>query len=268
MRRQDALGRSIEVEAPPARIVSLVPSLTEALFAFGVGERVVGVTYFCVEPREEVRHKTRVGGTKTLDVPRVLALRPDLVIASAEENRREDVEALLAAGLRVFVTLPTTVREAVEMLRDVAALVGAEREAEPIIARAEEALAETVDIVSRRGRVRVFCPIWRGPWMSVGPGTYMNDLLSVCGGDNIFADSAARYPEVTLEEVVERDPQVVLLPSEPYRFRHRHLPEIEALPVSAVRDGRVHLVDGRLLCWYGPRIPEGLTQVRRLLVGE
>jgi ABC-type hemin transport system substrate-binding protein len=73
---------------------------------------------------------------------------------------------------------------------------------------------------------------------------------------------------VTLEEVVERDPQVVLLPSEPYRFRHRHLPEIEALPVSAVRDGRVHLVDGRLLCWYGPRIPEGLTQVRRLLEGE
>src|SRR5688572_1014301 len=111
---EDALGRTVEVLHPPERIVSLVPSITEALFAFGVGERVVGVTRFCVEPPDGVRDKAKVGGTKNADAAGVLALRPDLVIANVEENTREDIEALAAAGLTVFVTYPRTVREAID----------------------------------------------------------------------------------------------------------------------------------------------------------
>src|SRR3989304_3466316 len=116
MRYVDALEREIRLPSPPRRVVSLVPSLTEALFAFGVGEAVVGVTNFCVEPRDAVAEKTRAGGPKTLDVSRVVALKPDLVVASAEENRREDIQALVREGLQVYVTLPTTVAGALDLL--------------------------------------------------------------------------------------------------------------------------------------------------------
>src|SRR3972149_4751003 len=142
MRYVDALEREVRLPSPPRRVVSLVPSLTEALFAFGVGGAVVGVTNFCVEPRDAVAGKTRVGGTKTLDVARVVALEPDLVVASAEENRKEEIEALVRAGLRVYVTLPTTVDGALALLDDLAAMTGAGAEAGRVVGESRKALAQ------------------------------------------------------------------------------------------------------------------------------
>lgn len=261
---RDALGRSVELSGPPKRIVSLVPSLTEAIFAFGGGERVVGVTHFCLEPWPEVRSRPRVGGTKTVDVARVLALSPDLVVASAEENRPEHVEAIAEAGIPVYVTLPTTVVGALRMLEELATMLGLEGAARPMLEASRRVLRETQAIVAGAPRPRVFCPIWRDPWMTIGPGTYMHDLIATCGGDNVFADAGERYPAVELEEVARRRPQVVLLPSEPYRFRPRHWEELAA---AGLGEARAHFVDGRLLCWYGPRIPEAILTVRRLLLG-
>jgi ABC-type Fe3+-hydroxamate transport system substrate-binding protein len=261
---RDALGRALELPGPPRRIVSLVPSLTEALFALGAGDRVVGLTYFCLEPQPQVRSLPKVGGTKTVDVARVLALAPDLVIASAEENRPEHVEAIAEAGIPVYVTLPTTVLGALHLLEELSTLLGTEEQARPLLESSRRVLAETLSLAQGRPWPRVFCPIWRDPWMTIGPGTYMHDLIATCGGDNIFADVHERYPAVELEEAVRRRPDVVLLPSEPYRFRRRHLAELEAAGLAGVR---VHFVDGRLLCWYGPRIPDALVQVRRLLLG-
>jgi ABC-type Fe3+-hydroxamate transport system substrate-binding protein len=261
---RDALGRALELPGPPKRIVSLVPSLTEALFAFGAGERVVGLTHFCLEPRAEVRSRPKVGGTKTVEVARVLALAPDLVIASAEENRPEHVEAIAEAGVPVYVTLPTTVVGALHLLEELARLLGVEEGARPLLEGARRALAETQALARGRARPRLFCPIWRQPWMTIGPGTYMHDLIATCGGDNIFADVHERYPVVELTEAARRRPEVVLLPSEPFRFRRRHLAELEA---AGLGGARVHFLDGRLLCWYGPRIPEALVQVRQLLLG-
>lgn len=264
---RDALGRPLALPRPPRRIVSLVPSLTEALFAFGLGERVVGVTHFCVEPREATARLPKVGGTKAVDAARVLALAPELVVASAEENRREDVEPLLAAGLAVYVTLPTTVAGAIAMLRDLAGLTGAGAEAEAIVAEAEAALAALREATpTLSGPVSVFCPIWRDPYMTIGPDTYLHDVIAVCGGRNVFGDRQERYPTVTLEEVARLNPEVILLPSEPYRFRQRHLADFAPFPqVAAVRSGRLHLVDGRLLCWYGPRIAQSLRRLAELL---
>jgi len=269
MRYVDALEREVRLPSPPRRVVSLVPSLTEALFAFGVGEAVVGVTNFCVEPRDAVTEKTRVGGTKTLDVSRIVALEPDLVVASAEENRKEDIQALVREGLQVYVTLPTTVAGALDLLEDLAAMTRAGAKAGRIVDGARKALAQVCTANEGVPPVRTFCPIWRNPWMTVGPGTYTHDFITVCGGVNIFGWRHERYPRVELREVAEKDPQVVLLPDEPYRFGPGHVSEMTALgSISAVRESRIYLLEGRHLCWYGPRIAGGLRYVSSLLAGE
>jgi len=264
----DALGRPFAVGRAPERIVSLVPSLSEALFAFGLSERIAGVTRFCVEPREGVAGKAKVGGTKTLDVAAVEAVRPDLIIASAEENRPEDVRRLIDGGWPVFVTLPTTVRGAIDLLEQLALLTDSTEAARPIIQAAEEALAAARAVNAGRQPLRVFCPIWRNPYMTIGPDTYMHDVIAVCGGCNIFEGRRERYPRVELAEIATLDPEVVLLPSEPYRFRRTHLADFEAFSeVAAVRRGNIMLVDGRMLSWYGPRIGRSLRELSALLEG-
>ncbi len=268
MRYVDALGRTLEVKSPPQRIVSLVPSLTEALFVLGVGEAVVGVSDFCVEPREAAAGKTRVGGTKAVNVARVLSLRPDLVVASAEENSRDDIRGMVQAGLPVFVTLPTTVAGAIDLLEQLAGMTGAAEAGARMVAEAREALAEVERSNEGRQPVRTFCLVWRNPWMTIGPGTYMHDFITVCGGDNVFGLRHERYPRVQLSEMAERDPEVVLLPDEPYRFEPKHVSEISAFrEVSAVRDGRIYLLEGKHLCWYGPRIAGSLRYVSGLIRG-
>ena len=247
----------------PERIVSLVSSLTEALFAFGVGTRVVGRTRYCTQPPRAVGRIAKVGGTKKVDAERVLALEPDLVVAVKEENTREDIEGLKEAGVPVFVGAPETVEDALEMLRELAGRVGAaEDEAEVVLS--------TVERVYRRlcqepGRARrVFVPIWRGPYMSIGSDTYVHDVLETCGGENVCG-GFTRYPILSLEEVEALKPEVVLLPDEPYPFSAEDLAEFYALDVPAAREDSIHLVDGKLLTWYGPRMASSLVQLSALL---
>ena len=261
---RDALGRTHEIETPPRSIVSLVPSLTEALFAFGLGDRVSGVTRFCVEPAEGVADKPKIGGTKNVDVAQVASLFPDLVLANVEENTQPDVEALEAAGLRVFLTYACTVFEAIQELRAIAAITGSEEAARPVIDDAQSALNEAHAANAKRRAIRTFCPIWRNPWMTIGPDTYIHDVLRVCGAANVFADSLDRYPVFDLAEVAARRPEIVLLPDEPYRFGQKHAPEvIEKLPGA-----RIYCLDGKMLCWYGPRIAESLRQLQRIIHQE
>jgi ABC-type Fe3+-hydroxamate transport system substrate-binding protein len=265
----DDLHRQLEVKTAPQRIVSLVPSLTETLFAFGLGEHVVGVTNFCVEPRDRVAEKARVGGTKTLEIARVRDLEPDLVIANAEENREEDIRQLLRAGLSVFMTFPRTVHGAISMMRRLADVTGSQEAARPIIEEADAALHAARAANQGRRPLRVFCPIWRRPWMTIGPDTYMHDLIAACGGINIFADRHDRYPRIELDEMARRIPEVILLPSEPYNFALKHAQEFARYGhVPAVRDERMYVLDGKHLGWYGPRIAGSLRYVRALLWGD
>jgi ABC-type Fe3+-hydroxamate transport system substrate-binding protein len=262
----DAWGRSLTVTERPERIVSLVPSLTEALFAFGLEQEIVGVTRFCVEPRRGVADKTKVGGTKALDVAKIKALEPDLVIASAEENGPEDVTQLIDHGCPVFVTLATSVESAIDLLRQLATITGTTAAARPIIQEAKEALAFAVAAGASGERVRVFCPIWRNPYMTCGRATYVDDVITVCGGRNVFGERQERYPQLELGEMAALDPQVILLPSEPYRFTKRHKADFRAFAdVTAVKNGHIFLIDGRMLTWYGPRIARSLSEVKRLL---
>jgi ABC-type Fe3+-hydroxamate transport system substrate-binding protein len=263
---RDAFGRPFEVEGPACRIVSLIPSITETLFILGAGDRVVGVSKFCTDPPNGVATKTKVGGQKNPQIEAIIALKPDLVIANVEENHKRHVEAMWAARLRIFVTYPRTVREGIQLIRDLGILTGAGDRAQEIAAACEAARAEAEGVVAGQGPVRVFCPIWRGPYMTINRDTYIHDVLHTCGAENIFGDRVERYPTVTLAEMADRNPEIVLLADEPFPFGERHLEDFRGFPdVPAVRLGRVHFLDGKILSWYGPRIAESLGALADLV---
>jgi ABC-type Fe3+-hydroxamate transport system substrate-binding protein len=257
MRVRDDRHRTLEFAAPPRRVVSLVPSLTETLFALGCGDAVVGVTRFCEEPAAHVARVPKVGGTKNPDCAAIAALVPDLVIVNVEENRREDFERLEAMGLRTFVTAPASLRDTVDLLRRLGEVMGRRQRGDAMADELQAAIAAVPEQVS--ARPRVFCPIWKNPWMTVAGGTYADDMLATAGGENLFRTAAMPYPTITLDEVARRAPDVILLPSEPYRFSPRDERDLSPLAATpALRCGRVHFVDGKLLSWYGPRAAVGL----------
>ncbi|HEX5066470.1 MAG TPA: helical backbone metal receptor [Myxococcota bacterium] len=255
----------MSLRADARRIVSLVPSLTEALFALGLGERVVGVTDWCVHPADAVAALPKLGGTKNPSLERIVELRPDLVIANHEENTRRDVERMRKAGLEVWVTDPRSVAGAVDLLGELAEL-GATAEArgaviDPIWQALSRAAAR-----ANAPRTRVFCPIWKRPWMAVGHDTFADDLLRVCGGENVFGERPERrYPIVEESEISAAAPEVILLPDEPYAFGPRDAAELAHLPVPAARSGRIHCLDGTLVSWYGPRIARAIETLTPLL---
>jgi ABC-type Fe3+-hydroxamate transport system substrate-binding protein len=261
----DGLNRPVHLPSPPRSIVSLVPSLTEALFAMGLSERIAGRTKYCVQPADQVGMAPVVGGTKNPDVGSIISLEPALVIASAEENVREHIEALIAANLTVYVSLPSTVRRAIAELHDIAVLTNRISQAEPWLTEATTVVQRLERRTSHRKPLRYFCPIWRRPYMVAAPDTYMSDLLRLCGGENIFTSGPARYYAVELDEVARRAPDVILLPSEPYPFSAKHVPEIMTWnQIPAVQTRSVHLIDGQWITWYGPRIAPSLRAIAAL----
>lgn len=213
--------------------------------------------------------KPRVGREKDPDLAKIRALAPDLVVANIEENRREVVEELRAWGVPVWVTFPRTVREGIAMIRELGELTGARAAAEALAADLERRYEARRRAGQGRRPARVFCPIWRDPYMTINRDTYVHDVLALCGGENVFADRAERYPAIRLEEVAAAAPEVILLPDEPYRFRPRHRADFEPFrTIPALATGRVHFVDGKLLTWYGPRIAEALERLPSLLGAE
>jgi ABC-type Fe3+-hydroxamate transport system substrate-binding protein len=248
---------------PPRRIVSLVPSITEILFALGVGDAIVGCTIYCTQPPEGVATKTRIGGEKNPKLELIRDLGTDLVIANVEENLREHVETLRGWGIEVHVVYPRTVVEGIALVRELGEVVGAAARGAALAEDLEARHARTRAALAGRAPARVFCPIWRHPYMTLSRDTYVHDMLATCGGANVFADAPKRYPEVSLDEVAAAAPDVILLPDEPYRFRRVHAADFE--PYPALRAARVRFVDGKLLSWYGPRIGEALETLPGLL---
>jgi ABC-type Fe3+-hydroxamate transport system substrate-binding protein len=235
----DDLGYPVRMDAPASRVVSLVPSLTESVAATR-RTALVAATDWCTHPHDlEV---ARVRGTKNPNLAEIRELKPDLVLANKEENRRLDVERLRESGIQVWVTEIETVAQAFTSLRRMFehALGWGEPE---WLTRAREAWARPVEPNS----VRVAIPIWREPWMVVGSSTFTGDVAARLGLVNVFGDAPDRYPKVTVEEIAERRPDVVVLPDEPYRFTAQDGPEAFAdLPCA--------LVEGRALTWYGPSL--------------
>ena len=254
----DALGRPVVLAERPRRIVSLVPSQTELLADLGLDGEVVGLTRFCVHPAGWKGRKQIVGGTKNVDVERVRALDPDLVVANKEENVRAQIEAL-ADVCPVYVTDVADVAGAVRMVRDVGALVGRAEEAERIAAETETGFDALAADVAGAAPLRALYLIWRDPWMTVGGDTIVSDVLAHGGFENVAAEQA-RYPALADAEVGALRPDVVLLSSEPYPFVEKHVAEVEALAPGA----RVVLVDGEPFSWYGSRLRQAPLYLRAL----
>ena len=241
------------------RIVSLVPSVTETLIDFGLADQIVGITRFCIHPADVVAGLPKVGGTKDPKLDRIRAAAPDVVFVNEEENRREDYEAL-SSDLRVETSFLRRVDEVPDDLRRIGRVCGVKDRAEARAVALEEGLAD-LDDVRRRTRPFSFAYlIWRDPWMTLNDDTYVSDLLKRAGGRNVFADAAARYPTLTLHELARSQPDVILLPDEPFPFKAKHAAEIRA----AVSGPDVELISGDDACWHGVRSLRGVALARRL----
>ncbi len=238
------------------RIVSLCPSLTELVFALGRGDELVGITDWCVHPAAGVARVEKVGGTKSPDVARIIELAPDLVLMNEEENRREDAEALRGAGLACHVSMPRDATETAEMVRSIAAAIERPAEGRTIALDIERRVVEARLKADGKPRVRFAYLIWRKPYMAVNGDTYASALLELAGGENVFADRANRYPDVSPAELATAAPDIVLLCTEPFPFQERHADEIATL--TGLARHRFEIADGEYLSWHGSRTPAGI----------
>lgn len=245
----DARQHRLTFDRPPERIISLVPSITESLFEIGAGSRVVGVSRFCNKP-DEALTRPKVGGQKDPDFDALAALKPDLVILNLEENKPEHIDAISEVH-PTWVTFPRTFREAAVLLRDLGRVLGANEIAGTYARRIDDAVQALKN--GKKWRFRTLYVIWRHPWMSINQDTFIHDVLNLHGLENIFGQETRRYFEVTFEDIQTKNPEVILLPDEPFRFREKHLRDFATLDVDAVKSGRVFLVDGSYFCWYGTR---------------
>lgn len=289
-------GRSVLLTftEPPRRVVSLVPSMTGSMLDLQLGEHLVGVTDYCLPQETGFERLARVGGTRSPDTAKILALKPDLVLANQEENTRQTVEELEAHGIRVWVTFPRTVEQAIDILWAITS-VFRRPTAHPMIRALEVTLGWTERAAQEVPRQRVFCPIWQDVhedfgvwWMTFNQQTYAHDLLARLGADNIFAgrqrryplaadlgdakeESVAardiRYPRVHPAEIAQAAPEIILLPNDPFALREGGVERIKASLEStpAVLNDRVHIVDGRLITWHGTRLGMALRDLPAIL---
>ena len=251
----DQLGRRVVLPAVPQRIVSLVPSQTELLFDLGLGERVVGVTKFCLHPPEARRVATVIGGTKHFDFAKIAALKPDLIIGNKEENYQAGIEEL-ATHYPVWVSDISTLPEALAMIRQVSLLTGTGDRGEHVAAAIAAAFAT---VVPPQPPISVAYFIWRNPYMVAAAGTFIDDLLQRAGFSNVFA-GLARYPAITPEQLAAAAPARIFLASEPYPFRVKHAAELQQICPSAT----IQLVDGELFSWYGSRLQLAAPYFKRI----
>jgi len=288
----NSAGCAIEFASVPERVVSLVPSLTESMFDLGMGQWLVGITDYCVHPAPNVKHLPRVGGTKTALLERILQLNPDFVLASQEENPHRLIEDLHESGITVWITFPKSVRDCLSDLWLLARIFHNE-----VAVKKLQVLERSVEWaqLSREDYqpVRYFCPLWQETthknqlyWITFNKYTYIHDVLSLLGGENIFAERTRtnsipadlglvldearyfddRYPCVTPVEVRNLEPEVIILPSEPYPFAESDRTRVCELlnNVPAGQNGRVYLVEGSLITWPGTRLAKALDQLADL----
>ena len=259
---RDAVGTVHKRAADSARIVSLVPSLTELICDLGLAAQLVGRTGFCVHPRETLKSIAKVGGTKDVNLPKVRALTPTHALLNIDENEKPTAEALAQFVPHLIVTHPLAPLDNPPLYRLIGGIFWREQAAEALCAQFQQAHAALASAARAWPRQRVLYLIWKDPWMTVSRDTYISRTLALAGWDTLPAGATARYPEVKLDETLLRDAELVLLSSEPYRFRDRDLAQLRALPV--MRGKTVALIDGAATSWYGSRAIAGLDTLRRL----
>ena len=240
----DQMNRSVEIPSTPKRIISIVPSQTELLFDLGLNEEIIGITKFCIHPDNQFKQKLKIGGTKALNIKLIKELKPDLIIGNKEENERSQIEELMQS-FPVWMSDIANLTGAIDMINKLGVLIGKKPEAAELAESINSGFSQLN--IQPKG-LKVAYLIWRKPYIIAGNGTFINDMLQKCGFTNAF--DLDRYPEVFPAQIVEANPDVVFLSSEPYPFKDRHIAEFKAL----VPQANIQLVDGELFSWYGSRL--------------
>ncbi|MFT5183636.1 MAG: ABC-type Fe3+-hydroxamate transport system substrate-binding protein [Flavobacteriales bacterium] len=256
---KDQLGRNIELESPAKRIVSVVPSQTELLFDLGLDEEIIGVTKFCIHPQQKVCLKHNVGGTKNLRLEAIANLTPDLVIANKEENTEADINWLMDR-FPVYVSDIENVNEALRMIEDIGVLVGQTDQAKTM----SQSIASSFELIETNSRHKSVYLIWKNPYMAVGANNYINDLMSVCGFDNLLGMHDSRYPELSIADMQRLKPELVFLSSEPFPFKDEHAKALSKI----LPESKIILVDGEMFSWYGSRMKLAANYMQKLINSE
>ncbi|MFZ2784488.1 MAG: helical backbone metal receptor [Sediminibacterium sp.] len=244
------------------RIVSLVPSLTELLYDLGLSAEVAGITKFCIHPNEWFKTKPRVGGTKTVDLEKVKALHPTLIIANKEENVKDQVEALQQIA-PVQVTDVSNLEEALTMIATIGQLTHKQEQATSMVQSIRHSFNELALTLTNGNypKIKTGYLIWREPYMTIGSDTMIHDLMHRCGWVNIFGHQK-RYPEISTDQIKAAGCELLLLSSEPYPFQQKHIYELQ----QELPDTNIMLVDGEMFSWYGSRLQHAAAYFRELIV--
>lgn len=251
------MNRTVEIVQPVRRIVSLVPSQSELLVDLGLADSLVGVTKFCVHPSSLRKTVQQIGGTKTVKIADVLALKPDLVIGNKEENLQSDIESI-EQHVPVWMSDITDLESALEMIRQLGILTDTVKVSRQLMEDISLKFNKLKQNVSHQRPIKMLYLIWKNPYMAAGKGTFIDDCLSRCGFENCISET--RYPEVELSDV---DPELILLSSEPYPFAEKHIGELQELFPTA----KIILADGEYFSWYGSRMLKAPDYFRKLRLG-
>lgn len=243
---KDQINHLIEINNIPKRIISVVPSQTELLFQLGLDDEVVGITKFCVHPKQWGSVKTKVGGTKNLNIKKIEALNPDLIIANKEENNAEQIK-FLQQKFPVWTSNISTLEESLAMIKSIAKITRKTKNANTLCAEILHEFKIYKPNFSKKHSVLYL--IWKKPYMSVGSDTIIHDLLNYCGFKNVLSHKK-RYPEIGATEIATLKPDFIFLSSEPYPFKEKHILELQEISPNS----KIILVDGEIFSWYGSRL--------------
>jgi len=252
---KDQMGNIICLHQPIRRIISLVPSQTELLFDLGLDEEIVGISRFCIHPKNKCARKVKIGGTKKFNFALIEKLKPDLIIGNKEENYQEGIERL-SSVFPVWMSDVNSLEDAYQMIRSVGEIVNKTKEADDMVSEIQTKMHEFSD----QSGTRVAYFIWNKPFMVAGENTFIDDMLRNFGFINVFKD-LDRYPEVTLEQIGDANPDAIFLSSEPFPFKFKHLNEFKKRFPSA----KVKLVDGAMFSWYGSRLRYSADYISNLI---
>lgn len=240
----DQMGRVVTVPQKPQRIISLVPSQTELLFDLGLGDKIVGITRFCIHPNTGFKSKIKIGGTKKLDLQKIKTLDPDLIIGNKEENSQDDI-IHLSQEFPVWMSDISTYPHALEMIRMIGELNSVQGAARALITEIGNSFQQLIPVSEAR-TVAYF--IWKNPYMLAGTDTFIDDILRMAGFRNIAGKT--RYPEIDPDALCDLNPDLIFLSSEPYPFAAKHIAEIKMICPHS----QVIIVDGEMFSWYGSRL--------------
>ena len=260
----DQLARAISLPLYPKRIISLVPSQTELLFELGLDTEIVGITKFCIHPKEKYKGVTKIGGTKQINIAKIRDLKPDLIIGNKEENEKSQIEILMQE-FPVWMSCIDNLNDALSMIFQVGEMVGKNYEANVLIKKLSESFGElSLEVESRKlipsnKKLKVAYFIWKNPYMAAGKNTFIDNMLHIAGWENAF--NLDRYPEVDTMDLIQASPDVILLSSEPYPFNESHLLEFKKI----CPDAQIFVVDGELFSWYGSRLKHTPAYLQKLI---